>query len=226
MQPAWSPHGQRIAFFALRPNSGQRDIFTVPADGSGADAPLVDVTNDAALDWTPVWAPNGDYLYFSSNRGGTMNLWRIAIDEASGRPRGEPEAVTAPTAYGGRMSFSRDGLLMAYASLDWRSTMLRQPFDPAREQVVGPPMPMFKGSRPVRDHAISPDGQWVVFNETTPQEDLFVARVDGREYRRLTDDASRIGPDLGAGRPDDLFQPIGGGMSSGRFVQTAARGKS
>ena len=149
------------------------------ADGSGADAPLVEVTNDAALDWTPVWSPNGDYLYFSSNRGGTMNLWRIAIDEASGRPRGAPEPVTTPTAYGGRMSFSRDGLLMAYASLDWRSTMLRQTFDPAREQVVGPPMPMFKGSRPVRDHAISPDGQWVVFNETTPQEDL-ICRASGR----------------------------------------------
>jgi eukaryotic-like serine/threonine-protein kinase len=191
MQPAWSPHGQRIAFYALRPNSGQRDIFTVLADGSAADAPPVEVTNDAALDWTPVWSPNGDYLYFSSNRGGTMNLWRIGIDEVSGRPRGAPEPVTTPTTYGGRMSFSRDGLLMAYASLDWRSTLLRQSFDAGSEQLVGPPIPMFKGSRPVRDHAISPDGEWVVFNETTPQEDLFIARVDGREYRRLTDDASR-----------------------------------
>jgi len=191
MQPAWSPHGQRIAFFALRANSGQRDIFTVAADGSGADAPPVHVTNDTALDWTPVWSPNGDYLYFSSNRGGTMNLWRVAIDEATGKVGGEPEPVTTPAAYAGRMSFSRDGSLMAYASLDWRSTMLRQSFDPAREQITGPPTPMFRGSRPVRDHAISPDGQWIVFNETTPQEDLFVARVDGREYRRLTDDASR-----------------------------------
>ena len=50
---------------------------------------------------------------------------------------------------------------------------------------------MLKGSRPIRDHAISPDGQWLVFNEVTTQEDLVVARVDGREYRRLTDDVHR-----------------------------------
>jgi hypothetical protein len=172
--------GQRIAFFALQPNSGQRDIFTVAANGSGADAPSVDgdQRRGARLD-AGVVTQAAITSTFSSNRGGTMNLWRVAIDEASGRPRGEPEPVTTPTAYGGRMSFSRDGLLMAYASLDWRSTMLRQAFDPAREQVVGPPMPMFKGSRPVRDHAISPDGQWVVFNETTPQGGL-VRRASGR----------------------------------------------
>ena len=191
MQPVWSPHGQRIAFFALRPNAGQRDIFTVAADGSAADAPLVEVTNDAALDWSPAWSPDGAYLYFSSNRGGTMNIWRVAIDEATGKTQGAPEAVTTPTGYAGRMSFSQDGLSMAYASLDWRSTLLRQPFDSARGQNAGPPSPMFKSMRPIRDHAVSPDGQWIVFNETLPQEDLFVSRVDGREYRQLTQDAAR-----------------------------------
>ncbi len=191
MQPAWSPHGHRIAYFALRANSGQRDIFTVPADGSGADSPPVEVTNDSALDWSPVWSPDGAYLYFSSNRGGTNNLWRIAIDEVTGRTRGTPEPVTTPSIYSGRMSFSKDGSAMVYASVDWRSTLLRQNFDAARGERVGPPTPVLKGSRPIRDHAISPDGQWLVFNEVTTQEDLVVARVDGREYRRLTDDVHR-----------------------------------
>ena len=40
------------------------------------------------LDWNPTWSPDGRYLYFSSTRGGTMNLWRVAIDERLGpRPR-------------------------------------------------------------------------------------------------------------------------------------------
>jgi eukaryotic-like serine/threonine-protein kinase len=191
LQPAWSPHGYRIAYFGLRSGGGQRDIWTVPADGSAADKDGDSVTNDPALDWSPVWAPDGSHLYFSSNRGGTMNLWRVAIDERTGAVRGEPEPVTTPSGWSGMMSFSRDGSTMAFASLEWRSTLLRQGFDAAREALVGPPIAILKGSRPIRDHDISPDGQWVAFNESRTQEDLFVARTDGSQYRRLTDDAAR-----------------------------------
>ena len=191
LQPAWSPHGWRIAFFGLRTGTGQRDIWTVAADGTDAEASRVEVTNDAALDWSPVWSPQGDYLYFSSNRGGTTNLWRMAIDERSGRVTGEPEPVTTPSGWSGSMSFSRDGSRLAYASLDSRSTLLRQGFDPVRETLVGPPITILKGSRPIRDHDISPDGRWVAFNETGVREDLLVARIDGSDYRRLTDDAAR-----------------------------------
>ena len=191
LQPAWSPHGHRIAYFGLRANTGQRDIYTVAADGSQVDKPAMDVTNDPALDWSPSWSPAGDYLYFSSNRGGTMNLWRVPIDEPTGRVLGEPEPVTTPSSWGGMISFSRDGHSMAFASLDWRSTLLRQGFDAARETLVGAPVPVLKGTRPIRDHDVSPDGRWVTFNESAPQEDILVARIDGSEYRRLTDDIAR-----------------------------------
>ena len=120
-----------------------------------------------------------------------MNLWRIAIDERTGVVHGDPEPVTTPSGWSGRMSFSRDGSTLAFASLEWRSTLLRQGLDPAREALVGLPTPIFKGSRPIRDHDISPDGQWIAFNESRTQEDLFVTRVDGTQYRRLTDDAAR-----------------------------------
>ena len=74
--------------------------------GSKVQGASVEVTNDAALDWSPVWSPQGDYLYFSSNRGGTTNLWRMAIDERSGRVTGEPEPVTTPSGWSGSMSFT------------------------------------------------------------------------------------------------------------------------
>ena len=87
VQPSWSPHGQRIAYWAVfgeAARQGQRDIWTVPANG-GAPTP---VTSDAALDWNPVWSPDGRFLYFSSDRGGSMNLWRIAHRRSHGtRPR-------------------------------------------------------------------------------------------------------------------------------------------
>ncbi len=85
LQPSWSPHGWRIAVWGLRGAGGQRDIWTFAADGSDVTREGVTVTDDTALDWSPTWSPDGAHLYFSSNRGGTMNLWRVAIDERSGR---------------------------------------------------------------------------------------------------------------------------------------------
>jgi dipeptidyl aminopeptidase/acylaminoacyl peptidase len=175
----------------VRGQSGQRDIWTVAADGSDAVGGGMPVTQDNALDWSPAWSPDGRYLYFSSTRGGTMNLWRTRIDEYSGRVLGEPEPITTPSRWSGGLSFSRDGTRLAFASLDYRSTILRVPFDPAGEAVVGPPEPIVKGTRPIRDHELSPDGEWIAFTEAGVQEDVFVARVDGTQYRRLTDDAFR-----------------------------------
>jgi Tol biopolymer transport system component len=191
MQPSWSPHGHRIAYWGLRGSTGQRDLWTVAADGSELTGPGIDITNDAPLDWSPTWSPDGRFLYFSSNRGGTMNLWRVRIDERSGRVLGEPEPMTTPSLWSGQLSFSRDGRRLAFASLDWRSTLLKIGFDAALGTIVGAPLPVLKTNQPIRDHQVSPDGQWVAFIETGGQEDLFVSRMDGKEFRRLTDDAFR-----------------------------------
>jgi Tol biopolymer transport system component len=190
LQPNWSPGGQRIATWVVHAG-GRRDIATIAADGSDAATGGVPVTDDAAIDWSPVWSPDGRAIYFSSMRGGTMNLWRVAVDERTGKVLGAPEPVTTPSTYAGELSFSRDGTRLAYASIDYRSTLFRVPFDAAREALTGPPVPIVKGTRAIRDHELSPDGQWVVFNEEGAQEDLYVARIDGSEYRRLTDEGAR-----------------------------------
>ena len=82
---------------------GQRDIWTISASG-GEPVP---VTNDAALDWNPVWSPEGGYLYFASNRGGSMNLWRVPVEEQTGKVLGQPEPITTPSAYSEHLSTER-----------------------------------------------------------------------------------------------------------------------
>ena len=138
-----------------------------------------------------------------------MNLWRVPIDENTGRVLGEPEPLTTPSTWTGRFSLSRDGTRLAFATLDFRSTLLRAPFDPVKETLTGPPVPMLKGTRPIRDHQLSPDGEWIAFSEAGSQEDLFVARVDGSQYRRLTDDGFRDRGPIWApdGKSDDFSIP-------------------
>jgi eukaryotic-like serine/threonine-protein kinase len=188
VQPRWSPHGKRIAFWGLRNGSGQRDIWTIAADSKDEPAPVA-VTNDPAMDWDPVWSPDGRSLYFASERGGSMNLWRVAIDEASGRTRGEPAPVTTPSPTSGSISLSRDGRQMMYVSSDRRSSIMRFGFDSAAGRVIEPPRPVFQASRVIYTQDISPDGRWVAFSTLGGQEDLFVVRSDGTGYRQITDDA-------------------------------------
>jgi hypothetical protein len=52
-------------------------------------------------------------------------------------------------------------------------------------------VPILKSNFPIRDHEVSPDGGWITFTTSGVQEDLFVSRIDGSDYRRLTDDAFR-----------------------------------
>ncbi len=84
---------------------GQRDIWTISADG-GEPVP---VTADVATDWDPIWSPNGRWLYFISDRGGSPDLWRVRIDEASGRVEGELQPVTTGIANVMEASISNDG---------------------------------------------------------------------------------------------------------------------
>src|SRR2546427_4728602 len=63
IQPNWSPHGYRIAYGGRR-NAAQRDIWTIPVSGGEA----IEVTNDAAVEGSSVWSPDGKYLYFGSDR--------------------------------------------------------------------------------------------------------------------------------------------------------------
>ncbi|HKZ32607.1 MAG TPA: hypothetical protein VJ648_09675, partial [Vicinamibacteria bacterium] len=190
VQPRWSPNGRRIAYWGLKEGSGQRDIWTIPADATGEPVPL-EVTSDPTMDWNPAWSPDGRSLYFASERGGSMNLWRVAIDEASGRLRGEPEPVTTPSRTSGSISFSRDGRLLMFVSSDRRSTIQRLGMDPATGHVTEPPRPAFQGSRVIYTQDISPNGEWIAFTPLGGREDLFVVKSDGTGYRQITDDAAR-----------------------------------
>lgn len=187
VQPAWSPHGQRVAFWGLATGGARRDLWTVPATG-GAPVP---VTEDDAVDWSPAWSPDGRYLYFSSDRGGSMNLWRIGIDEESGRVLGEPERVTTPAAFAHDATFARSGRRLAYVSSSIEQELQRVRFDPVSAQVVGAPEPVARDLPRLEFPDVSPDGKWIVYTQAEPQEDLLLSRLDGSERRSLTDDVHR-----------------------------------
>jgi Tol biopolymer transport system component len=185
VEPVWSPSGARIAYWAVE--TGQRDIYTIAATGGTRSA----VTLDAALDWSPSWSGDGKHLYFASDRSGAMNIWRIAIDESTGAPSGQPEPVTQGVTVADQPSLSRDGSRLAFRSAAAALNPVAISFDLATER-AGAPKQLFDRTGSTVPTGVSPDGQWLALaNPWERQEDLFVARVDGTGLRRLTDDAFR-----------------------------------
>jgi Tol biopolymer transport system component len=185
VQPSWSPSGGRIAYWSNV--GGQRDLYIVASTGGTP----VRVTNDSAIDWSPVWSPDGTFIYFSSDRGTAMNLWRIAVDESSGTVRGAPEPVTAGVqAAAGLPRLSKDGSRLAFKSRVGSVNPVGIPFDPVALRAGAPVLLDTRNNIRVPS-GVSPDGKQIAFFSIgEAQEDLFIASVDG-PIRRVTDDAAR-----------------------------------
>ncbi|MEK6303515.1 MAG: protein kinase [Acidobacteriota bacterium] len=187
VQPHWSPHGQRLAFWGEQ-KGGHRDIWTVAASG-GEPTP---VTDDEFIDWNPVWSPTGEHLYFLSNRGGEMNLWRVAIDESTGRLRDTPEPATLPSNNCQYVNFSRNGSTLVYSHTTRSENLWQIGFDPASGQVSGAATALTQGLKRYALFSLAPDEQsFVYLARGEPQQDLFTADRTGAPLRRLTDDAAQ-----------------------------------
>jgi TolB protein len=84
----WSPDGRMLAYVG-RHEADDFDIYVVPVEG-GASRRL---TSSPGLDDGPDYTPDGQWIYFNSERTGVMRLWRMRPD-GSGQ-----EQVTFDDAY-------------------------------------------------------------------------------------------------------------------------------
>ena len=195
MQPQVSPKGLRIAFWRVPFDpvkkqivGSNRDLWTVAADGSNP----VRVTDDAPTDWNPVWSPDGRWLYFLSNRSGSMNLWRIAIEEGSGATKGVAHPLSAPAPYIRNFTLSADGRIAAYATWAVTNNLARVRFDERTASVQGVMEAITTGPRDFGQLAIRPDGKQIVVGPSARlQEDLYLLTPDGGASLYLTNDAFR-----------------------------------
>jgi Tol biopolymer transport system component/tRNA A-37 threonylcarbamoyl transferase component Bud32 len=201
VEPSWSPDGKRIAFWGLDDATSARDLFTVDADGSQTEpGAAVRLLSDPHVDWSPKWTENGRALLFASSRGGTMNLWRIALDPATGRALGVPEPVTAPSSWVGYLTASADGRRIGFVDRNVRTTIRIAPFDSAAGRLAGPPREAPLGTVEANGNvSLSPDGATLLFDDSGFPQRLVLVDPGG-VMRQLTegphrDRQGKISPD-------------------------------
>ena len=120
-----------------------------------------------------------------------MNIWRVAIEPATGSVTGEPSAVVVPAASVGAFSISKDGKTLLYGTETVRTTLHATTFDPASARFGGSPQVVLQGAQQIDYIDVSPDGRWIAFGSFDRQEDLFLVRTDGTGFRQITDDPYR-----------------------------------
>lgn len=185
VQPEWSPNGKWIAYWGLPAGTGKRIIYIIPSSGGKP----VEVTSGSYIDWCPAWSPDNKYLYFSSSRGGSMNLWRIRIDENSGKKLSGFEPVTTPSPFCEMAKFSDDGNRIVYVSADIRDNIYKVNIDPASEKIIGSPVPVTEGTKQFLYLNISPDNKWIAAASKGQQESIYIMRSDGSGIVKLTNDS-------------------------------------
>ncbi len=193
----WSPDGIRLAcvsgnsFYAtvgavsgigsMFGNLAPSRIVIVPAAGG----PPVSVTDSGSLHQSPVWSPDGQTLFYVSNRQGPRDVY--ALDVGGRSPAdGEPARVTAGMG-AQSIDFSADGARMVYVAYSSTANVWSMPI-PAR-----PPgsdttaVPVTTGNQTVEGVRVSPDGRWLVYDsDLSGNSDLYRVPVTGGEAERLT----------------------------------------
>jgi Tol biopolymer transport system component len=188
VQPAWSPDGRRIAFWRVDGNTGQRDLATVEVEGQ---ADSVAVTADVPVDWSPVWSLDGASLLFVSDRGGTMNVWRVPVDPETGGAAGEPRLVGAPAEEVAWLSAVGAEGSLVYDSRSAVYFLSSLPLDPEGLRPAGELQTIYAGALPVGYIHPSPDGTTIAMTTRGTREDLYLLGKDRGELRQLTNDPFR-----------------------------------
>jgi TolB protein len=105
-EPRWSPDGTRIAFSSTRGQQGNFDVFVMNADGSE----VVRLTDHAAAEQGPVWAADGKSLYFTGERDGRGEIYRVWLADR------RVDRITSGINRAIMPATSPDGRYLAYAA--------------------------------------------------------------------------------------------------------------
>jgi Tol biopolymer transport system component len=159
------PDGLSVAY-SRRTAEGdrERDVFLLHVDGS-RESPLIQhPADDNFLEWLP----GGQWVLFSSDRSGTMDLWTTMVEK--GQPQGVPTLVKRSIGSVSSLGLTRQGAYY-YSTPGSFMDVHTASLDPRTGVVVGSPKkePLpFEGRNRWPDW--SPDGKQLVYVSRRPGE--------------------------------------------------------
>lgn len=178
--PVYSPDGRMLAL-ALSRGEGNLDIYTLDI----ASQVLRRITENSAIDTEPEWSLDGQWIYFTSDRGGSPQIYRV---EAV--PNGRATRVSVDGTYNTRARMSPDGERLAIVHRGQNQSQDRIALlDPSNGE-------LFVLSRGFLDESPSfaPNGAMIIYaTRDRGQGVLATVSTDGQIHQRI---ASPAGADV------------------------------
>jgi Tol biopolymer transport system component len=174
----------RILFDRLGPTEAR--IFISNADGS-AERPL---TEPGSMDYNPSWSQKGDWIVFTSERGGSADLYRIHPDGTG------IERLTDAPAYDDQSAFSPDGTRIVFVSTRAGGRANLWILDVTTHKAA----PLTSGNGGDFRPSWSPDGAWIAFSSDRDSDfppaggrwermhlvDIYLIHPDGSGLKRIS----------------------------------------
>ena len=187
--PAWSSDGRWIAYVegnALFHRNGNLGASGVRVVSSGGGTPI-DVTQDLALNTSPLWLPGRRTLLFVSDREGGRDIYQV---ELTSRALPSAPAVRITTGLDAEwISISADGKRLAWSQFRENGNIWSLPI-PARDSLpMSRAVQVTAGTQNIENAQVSPDGAWLYFDaDRGGNSDVYRQRLTGGTMERLTTD--------------------------------------
>jgi len=172
--PAISPEGTKLAFVRGGPGLFARDIYTMELPNGEPQQ----LTHDGSLIVGLTWSADSSALVFSSNRRGSLSLWKVSA--RGGAPERVP--VGGDDAYGPAIARQGNRLVYSHGSAAWKilGADLAGKDREAEVEIL---------SSSVQDASphISPSGDKIAFQSwRSGSQEIWTAGIDGSNPVQLT----------------------------------------
>lgn len=179
--PSFSPDGTTLAFIAPDARTGKAKLFLYNLAGNQRQQ----LTQGYSVDGEPAFSETGNEIYFSSNRGGKTQIYRLNIST---------KAITRATRtghYNARPSLSRDNKSLVFIHQPARG----QGFYLASQDLATDDMRILHKGFDSDSPSVAPNGAFIVFAEAgqlkrasvdTGQVDTLIGKTAGRSIREPT----------------------------------------
>jgi TolB protein len=175
--PSWSPDGKKLAL-TLSGTNGNLDIYLLDLGSQQ----LTRLTDDPSIDTEAVFSPGGDAIYFTSDRSGNPQIYKLTPG-SSERPR----RVTFANAYNARPRVSPDGKQLALLTLEDGAYRIG-----VQDLASGNVTVLSKG-RQEESPSFAPNGAMLIFSGRERGAGVLqTISVDGQTTLRLSADAGEV----------------------------------